>query len=102
MNLNMNLSLDNLKDIAKLLTKSIGVIIVIFIGGFAIYTGYFLTNLLYSTGNISDLQKKQSETDNAKQIRFNEKTLESLEALTPASEVPDTSNVGKENPFSPN
>lgn len=102
MNLNMNLSLNSIKDLAKFLAKSLNILLVVLFGAFVIYTGYFLTNLLYSTGDISDLEKEQNETDNARQIRFNEKTLESLETLTPASEVPDTSNVGKENPFSPN
>lgn len=102
MNLNMNLSLDTVRNLVKALGKSLNIVLVILVGAFIVYTGYFLTNLLYSTGDIAELEKKQDESKAAKQVRFNEKTLESLEALTPASEVPDTSNVGKENPFSPN
>jgi Tfp pilus assembly protein PilO len=85
-----------------MLGKSLNIILVILVGAFIVYTGYFLANLLYSTGDIAELEKKQDESKAAKQVRFNEKTLESLESLTPASGKPDTSNVGKENPFSPN
>ena len=102
MKLNMKLDATTLKNLGKSLGKSLGLIFVILIGGFVIYTGYFLTNLLYATGDISALEKKQAESSAAKQVRFNEKTLESLDALTPAGNTPNTQDVGKEDPFAPN
>lgn len=102
MNLNMKLDTSTIKNLAKKLSHSLGVIVVLAIGGLVIYTGYFLTNLLYTTGDTSELEKKQAESSAAKQVRFNEKTLESLDALTPAGNTPNTQDVGKEDPFAPN
>lgn len=102
MNLNVKLNADTIKVIVKKLAKSLGVIAVLAAGGFIIYTGYFLTNLLYSTGDIATAEKKQTDTAAAKQIRFNEKTLQSLDNLKPARTAPSTEDVGKEDPFAPN
>ncbi|MDQ5944336.1 MAG: hypothetical protein QG658_403 [Patescibacteria group bacterium] len=102
MNLNMKLDSTSLKNLAKKLSRSLGVIGVLAVGGIVLYTGYFLTNLLYATGDISELEKKQAESSASKQVRFNEKTLESLDDLTPAGNTPSTEDVGKEDPFAPN
>lgn len=102
MKLNMKLDTASIKDLAKKLSRSLGVIGVLAVGGLVLYTGYFLTNLLYATGDISELEKKQAESSASKQVRFNEKTLESLDALTPAGNTPSTEDVGKEDPFAPN
>lgn len=102
MNLNVKLNADTIKVIAKKLAKSLGIIAVLVAGGFVIYTGYFLTNLLYSTGDTTTAEKKQTDSASAKQIRFNEKTLQSLDNLTPARTAPNTEDVGKEDPFAPN
>lgn len=102
MNLNMKLDQNSIKNLIKKLGRSFGVIAVLVVGGFVIYTGYFLTNLLYSPGDISALEKKQAESNAAKQVRFNEKTLQSLDDLTPSGNTPSTENVGKQDPFAPN
>lgn len=102
MNLNMKLDTTSFKALAKWVGRSLEIIIVIAVGGLVIYTGYFLTNLIYTTGDTSSIQKKQAESSAAKQVRFNEKTLKSLDALNPANNTPNTEGVGKEDPFSPN
>ena len=102
MNLSMKLDMNTVKNLGKKLGKSISIVFVLLVGGFVIYTGYFLTNLLYTTGDSSALEKKQAESSAAKQVRFNEKTLQSLDALTPAGTTPNTQDVGKEDPFAPN
>ncbi|MFO0955340.1 MAG: hypothetical protein U0526_02275 [Candidatus Saccharibacteria bacterium] len=101
LNLNMKLSGD-IGSMLKPILKYAGVIAVLVVGGLIAYTAFFVTNLFYSNGDLSKLEEKQSESSQQKQIRFNQKTLDSLKTLTPADSQPNTADVGKQNPFSPN
>ena len=67
MNLSMKLDMNTVKNLSKKLGKSIGIVFVLLVGGFVIYTGYFLTNLLYTTGDTSALEKKQAESSEKKE-----------------------------------
>ncbi len=101
LNLNMKLS-GSLGAYLKPLGKYIGMIGVLAVIALLGYTAYFLTNLFFAPSDLSALEKKQEESAQSKQIRFNEKTLQSLDKLKSAGTSPDTSNVGKDNPFAPN
>lgn len=100
LNLNMKLSGD-ISTLLKPLGKYLGIIAIVAVGGIIGFTAYFVTNLFYSNGDLSKLEKKQSETNQQKQIRFNQKTLDSLKTLTPTDSQPNTQDVGKQNPFAP-
>lgn len=102
MNLNIKLDTNSVKYAIKKLGRSIGPITILIAGGFIIYTGHFISNLLFSNGDTTALEKKQTDSDTAQQIRFNEKTLQSLDTLMPARNTPQTKGVGKEDPFAPN
>lgn len=101
LNLNMKLS-GNIGAMLKPLGKYLGLISIMAIIAILGYTAYFITNLFYAPGDLSALEKKQEETNQSKQVRFNEKTLRSLDQLKSAGSTPDTSGVGKQNPFSQN
>lgn len=99
--LNSNLSL-NPTHVKRFVGKYLGLITIVACGGLLIYTGYFLSRLLYGNYDTTQLEQRQAQSDQAKQIRFNEKTLSNLDRLKPATNGPDTTNVGRNNPFAPN
>ncbi len=101
LNLKMNLSLKP-TDLKRLAGKYAGPAVIVLCGGLILYTGYFLSNLVFGATDTTELERKQAQSDQAKQIRFNDKILTTLDALEPAASEPDTSNVGRNNPFTPN
>lgn len=95
-NLNLNLKQVNLtKTLAKIYPK----LIVIAVVAVLAWTGYFLTNLLY--GNFAGDNTSINAEETQKQIKFNKKTLQSLDTLTKDEGKVDISNVGRPNPFAP-
>jgi|GEM_PF-5294718 len=101
MNLNMKLNLNgNVGDLAKKLVSQLHIILIIIFCGVLAYTVYFAINLFYAKSDIDAVANKQT-TERTKQIRFNEKTLESLDRLLPARGEPSVPSSGRSNPFAP-
>lgn len=97
--MNLNLKLD-VRTLAAPLARYGTSIFIMLVGVVGVYTMYFITNLFYSKADLDALASKQ-ETTQTKQIKFNQKTLDSLDKLVPSDKKPDTSNVGRSNPFAP-
>ncbi len=100
MKLNLNLKLTP-AGIKHFFTMYWGALYVLAATIVVAYTIFFITNLFYGTSEL-DTQAKQQESSQSKQIKFNQKTIESLRGLVPTSRQPDTTNVGRSNPFAPN
>lgn len=101
-NLNLNLKLNfNQAKFKKTALKIYPKIVAVVAIGVIIWTGYFLSNLLY--GDVKNMEPTDTESAEAtqNQIKFNKKTLESLDELTRAKDDIDISNIGRDNPFQP-
>ena len=102
MNINMKLSLDgNIGTLLKKLAGQMHVILVFFFCGVLAYTLYFAVNLFYAKDDLDTLANKQATSERSKQIRFNEKTLQSLDQLVPANSEPEVPTGDRQNPFEP-
>lgn len=85
-----------LQPIIKNYRRIINLAILLLIG----WTASFLVNLYYKTADNS-YQESQSAAITKDQIKFNQKTLKSLDNLSrPAGKI-DITNVGRGDPFSP-
>lgn len=75
------------------------VVVLIVIGALG-YSAYFCVNLLYSPNDQAYYDNKLSEVSR-NQVKFNQKTLDSLDELigSKAPVVPE--NAGRQDPFSP-
>lgn len=96
--INLNLNFKQIKP-AKFIVKFYPKLIAVAVAAILLWTGYFLTNLLYSNNVDNSLGKDVETAQN--QIKFNKKTLESLDQLTVTDNQLDISNVGRDNPFKP-
>lgn len=96
--INLNLNLKQIKP-TKFIVKNYPKLVAVAVVAIILWTGYFLTNLLYSNNVDSSLSKDAETAQN--QIKFNKKTLESLDQLTTTDSQVDISNVGRDNPFKP-
>ncbi len=75
---------------------------VIFLGVVTIlgYSAYFCVNLLYSPQDQTHYDDKLSEVVR-NQVRFNQETLDSLDALIGSKTPVVPENAGRQDPFSP-
>lgn len=102
MNLNMKLTLDgNIGALFKKIAAHLHIMLVIFFCGVLAYSTYFAVNLFYAKDDLDTLANQQATSERSKQIRFNEKTLQSLDQLLPARSQPSVPTGGRTNPFNP-
>lgn len=100
MNLNLKLNFDQAK-FKKTAIKILPKVVAIAVIGVIVWTGYFLSNLLYGNQSTNEPATLENAQATQKQIKFNKKTLESLDELVRAKDDIDISNVGRDNPFQP-
>lgn len=98
--LNLNMNISDIGRLTEPLLSRLGLLIGLMLIGLIGYSAYFASNLLFSGDDLDSLSKHQ-DTVQTKQIKFNQKTLESLDSLVPAHEQPSDSATGRSNPFAP-
>ena len=102
MNLNMKLTLDgNIGASFKKLLRHAHVILVAFFCAVLAYSVYFAVNLFYAKEDLDVVSNQQATSERSKQIRFNEKTLKSLDQLLPRQDRKDVPIGGRNDPFAP-
>ncbi|MEI7818690.1 MAG: hypothetical protein WCI47_01080 [bacterium] len=101
MNLNLKLDLNgNVLTWLKKIAEHLHIVLIIVFSLVLAYSIYFAVNLFYSKGDLDALANKQT-TERSKQIRFNQKTIDSLDRLLPARTEAPTPENGRSNPFAP-
>ncbi len=98
--LTLNMNVSNLGGVAKSLLPKVGLLTGLILIGLIGYSAYFASNLFFARDDLDSLSRRQ-DTVQTKQIKFNQKTLESLESLIPSHEQPTDSSTGRSNPFAP-
>ena len=97
----MKLTLDgNVGALFKKLLGQMHVLLVICFCLILAYTLYFAVNLFYAKEDLDVIANQQATSERSKQIRFNDKTLKSLDQLLPSQDTVKVPVGGRTDPFS--
>ena len=100
MNFNIDLKKFDLAKAIKVLTRILPILSLLLAGG-AIGFGLYRLNQVITVIPDPEMVKLEQETVEKAQIKFDIKTIDSLNHLTPVEGKVDLTNLGKTDPFSP-
>ncbi len=90
----------SLKKITQFAGRHYNKVVVLVVIGALGATAYFCVNLLYSPQDQAYYDNKLSEVTRD-QVKFNQKTLDSLDELIGSKTPVEPQNTGRQDPFSP-